>query len=170
MRHHPRAAASWLVTLVMATSVLSACGTSSAGKDEKVCNDADKAVVSDIMSKARTNFLTGDIITKRFEFKKAATAPIPESKRKYGAAELMVLLVSVYLESDDPESGLSGIQGPIYVVLDDDGNPLGPLGTLSQPFFDLQPPADPGWTAWADNVERSRFASGLFACVNPARR
>lgn len=170
MRNHARTAASWLATLVMAASVLSACGGSSSGKDQKACNDADKAVVSDIMATARTNFKDGDSVTDHFEFKKAATAPIPESKRKYGAAELMVLLVSVYLEDDDAESGLSGIQGPVYVVLDDDGKPLGPLGTLSQPFFDIQPPADPGWTAWADSVEKSRFASGLFGCVNPSRR
>jgi hypothetical protein len=171
MRSPLRAPASWLVALTLAMSALSGCASSSSSSINGVpCNDADKAVVSDIMDTARTKFLTGDTITDHFELKKAVTAPIPQSKRKYGAAELMVLLVSVYLEDDDAKSGLSGIQGPIYVVLDDDGQPLGPLGTLSQPFFDIQPPGDPGWTAWADGVEKSRFASGLFGCVNPSRR
>jgi hypothetical protein len=175
MTSHLRAPASWLVALTLAMSVLSGCASSSSSSSSSSingvpCNDADKAVVSDIMDTARTKFLTGDTITDHFEFKKAVTAPIPESKRKYGAAELMVLLVSVYLEDDDAKSGLSGIQGPVYVVLDDDGQPLGPLGTLSQPFFNITPPADPGWTPWADRLERSDFAADLFGCVNPSRR
>ena len=165
MRRLRQATAAWLVALALTATVLSSC--SSPAGDDKVCNDADRAVVSDIMATARTNFQTGGTITNRFEFIEAATAPIPESERQYGAAELMVLLVAVYLEGDDPESGLTGAQGPVYVVLDDDGQPLGPLGTPSQPFFDLQPPADPGWTAWADGLERTSFASGLFGCVNP---
>jgi hypothetical protein len=157
-----------LAALVSAAAVLSGC-TSSSGKDEKGCNDADKAVVSDIMSTARTNFKDGDSVTDHFEFVKAATRPIPESKRKYGAAELMVLLVSVYVQDPDVPSDLQGVQGPVYVVLDDDGKPLGPLGTFSQPF-DIKPPADPGWTAWADGIDDSDVAYDLFDCVNPSRR
>ena len=173
MRRRPRATASWLVALVAAMSVLSACGPSSSpsrGRDGAICNTADKAVVRDIMSTARTDFKDGDSVTDHFDFVEAATAPLPESKRRFGAAELMVLLVSVYIQDDDVPSELQGVQGPVYVVLDDDGQPLGPLGTQSQPFFDLQPPPDAGWTSWADAVERSDVASSLFSCVNPSRR
>ena len=173
MRHPSWATASRLLALGICLSMLSACGSSSSssrGRDGATCNVADKRVVSDIMDTARTDFEDGDSVTDHFDFVEAATAPIPESQRSYGAAELMVLLVSVYIQDPDVPSDLQGVQGPVYVVLDEDGRPLAPLGTLSQPFFDLQPPADPGWTSWADGLERSDFASGLFSCVNPSRR
>jgi hypothetical protein len=147
--------------------LLAACSPSSATKDDPVCDDADKAVVADVMAKARTNFVQGDSITKDFDFIKAATAPIPEQKREYGAARLMVLLVAVNIDDDKLPAGFQGAQGPVYVVLDDDGEPIAPLGTFSQPFFDIQPPADPGWTAWADGIDTSNVAYDLFACVNP---
>ena len=82
----------------------------------------------------------------------------------------MVLPVSVYIQDPDVPIKLQGVQGPVYVVLDDDGRPLAPLGTFSQPFFDIQPPADPGWTAWADGTDDSDVAYDLFGCVNPSRR
>jgi hypothetical protein len=79
----------------------------------------------------------------------------------------MVLLVKVYLEDDDVPGEFQAAQGPVYVVLDADGEPLGPLGTFSQPFFDIQPPADPGWTSWADAIDDSDVAYDLFGCVTP---
>ncbi|KAA1380536.1 hypothetical protein [Aeromicrobium fastidiosum] len=170
MTAHPRSSGG-IVALALAVAALSACGTSaSRGREGGICNDADKAVVSDIMSTARTNFKDGDSVTDHIEFVKAATRPIPESKRKYGAAELMVLLVSVYIQDADVPTKLQGVQGPVYVVLDADGKPLAPLGTFSQPFFDIQPPADPGWTAWADGIDDSDVAYDLFGCVNPNSR
>ncbi|KAA1380537.1 hypothetical protein [Aeromicrobium fastidiosum] len=159
-----------VVPLVAAALVLSACGSSSGpgSDDDLTCDTADKAVVADIMAKANTDFKQGDSITDRFELVKAATAPIPESERKYGAAELMVLLVSVFVQDADVPSELQGVQGPVYVVLDADGQPLAPLGTFSQPYFDIQPPADPGWTAWADGIDDSDVALDLFGCVKPS--
>ncbi len=152
--------------------MLGACGTSpssSTSPDKSVCNTADEAVVTEIMDTARTNFKTGDSTISSFEFIEAATAPIPEQVQKYGAKELMVLLVAINIDDPDIEDGFQGAQGPQYVVLDADGQPLGPLGTFSQPFFDIQPPDDPGWTAWADGVDDSDVAYDLFGCVNPNR-
>lgn len=158
-----------VASAVASALLLSACGSSSdeprATGGSGTCETADQAVVGDIMDTARTNFQDGDSITDHFELVKAATGPIPESKRKYGAAELMVLLVSVYVQDPDVPSDLQGIQGPVYVVLDADGQPLGPLGTYSQPFFDIQPPADPGWTAWADGIDKSDVAYDLVRCL-----
>jgi hypothetical protein len=152
---------------VAALFLLSACDPSTADKKEPVCDPADKAVVSEIMSKARTGFKDGDTIQDHFEFVKGATAPIPEAKRQFGAERVMVLLVKVFLRDDDLTKDFQGVQGPVWVVLDGDDKPLAPLGTDSQPFFDIQPPADPGWTAWADGLADSDFAYDLFGCVNP---
>ncbi|MCL3820366.1 hypothetical protein [Aeromicrobium wangtongii] len=154
---------------VAALFLLSACGTSSPAKakDEPVCDPADEAVVSEIMSKARTGFKTGDTIQDHFEFVKGATAPIPEAKRQFGAERVMVLLIKLYIRDDAVTDDFQGALGPVWVVLDADGKPLAPLGADSQPFFDIQPPADPGWTAWADGLADSDFAYDLFGCVNP---
>ena len=158
-----------IVPWLAGVALLSACAPPSQAEDEPPCDDADDAVVSAVMAKARTNFQDGDSITDHFEFIKAATRPIPEAKRQFGAAELMVLLVAVYVKDPDIPDDLQAAQGPVYVVLDADGEPLAPLGTFSQPFFDIQPPDDPGWTAWADGIDDSDVAYDLFGCVNPNR-
>lgn len=152
---------------IAALFALSACDSSSPGKDEPVCDPADKAVVAEIMAKARTNFKDGDTIHDHFEFVKGATAPIPEGRRQFGAERVMVLLVKVFLRDDSLTEEFQGVQGPVWVVLDGDDKPLAPLGADSRPFFDIQPPPDPGWTAWADGLADSDFAYDLFGCVNP---
>ncbi|MCD9200169.1 hypothetical protein [Aeromicrobium wangtongii] len=152
---------------IAALLLLSACDSSSADEDEPVCDPADKAVVAEIMSKARTGFKDGDTIHDHFDFVKGATAPIPEAKRQFGAERVMVLLIKLFIRDDDVTDGFQGALGPVWVVLDGDGKPLAPLGANAQPFFDIQPPADPGWTAWADGLADSDFAYDLFGCVNP---
>ncbi|MGJ9421858.1 hypothetical protein [Aeromicrobium sp. CF3.5] len=119
------------------------------------------------MATAQSNFKTGDSTISSFKFIEAATAPIPEDVQQFGAKELMVLLVAINIDDPNVEDGFQGAQGPEYVVLDADGQPLGPLGTFSQPFFDIEPPEDPGWTAWADGVADSDVAYDLFGCVDP---
>jgi hypothetical protein len=156
--------------IAAALLALTACASPSGGspgKDEQVCDAADKKVVSDVMSKARTNFTTGKSVTDHFELVEARTAPIPQDKQEFGAERLMVLLVKVFIDDKNIPEGFQGAQGPVYVTLDADGEPLAPLGTDSQPFFDIEPPAEPGWTAWADGIATSDVAYDLFGCVNP---
>jgi hypothetical protein len=172
-RAAPRAVAVWLAGVLL----LTACTTSSPDDDgtggtdragEAACDDADPAVVTKVMDTANTDFQDGDSVVRSFELVDSATAPIPDDQQKFGAERLMVLLVSVTIDDDEVPDDLQGAQGPVYVVLDADGQPLGPLGTFSQPYFDLEPPADPGWTAWADGLDQTDVASDLFGCVNPA--
>lgn len=146
---------------------LGGCGPSSQPTDEAACDTADEAVVADIMATAQSDFPDGDSTISGFEFIEAATAPIPEGVQKFGAEQLMVLLVAVTIDDPDIDDGFQGAQGPVYVVLDAEGQPLGPLGTFSQPYFDIEPPNDPGWTAWADSVDDSDVAYDLFGCVDP---
>ncbi len=158
-----------LAAITVGLGLLGACGPTTPSDDEPICNDADKAVVDEIMDTARTNFPLGESTIGSFEFIEAATAPIPEQVQEFGASDLMVLLIAVNIDDPDIEEGFQGAQGPVYVVLDADGQPLGPLGTFSQNYFDLQPPDDPGWTEWADGVDDSDVAYDLFGCVNPNR-
>ena len=112
MTAHPRSSGC-IVALALAVAALSACGSSaSRGREGATCNDADKGVVSQIMDTARTDFKGGDSVTDHFDFVEAATAPIPESQQKHGAADLMVLLVSVYLQDADVPSDSKLSKGP----------------------------------------------------------
>ncbi len=151
--------------------MLGACGTSPSSppsSSKSVCNTADEAVIAEIMDTARAKVTVGGRDSS-FEFLEAATTPIPPDVQQFGAAELMVLLIAETIDDPDIEKGFETVQGPVYVVLDADGQPLGPLGTFSQNYFDLQPPTDPGWTEWADGVDDSDVAYDLFGCVNPNR-
>ena len=166
-----RAAFSLVAIFVLAT--VAACDLDRAsGGSAGSCDEADPAVVKQIMAGAKTNFRptppdggTG-VLVDHLEFLDSSVAKLPEKDRKFGADMLLVLLVSTKLGGEDASGGITGFDGALYLALDADGKLLGPVGTFSTSYFDLESPADPGWLAWGDKVESTKLGFDLFGCVN----
>ena len=137
------------------------------------CEEADPTVVKQIMAGAKTNFRptppdggTG-VLVDHLELLKSGVGQLPEKDRKFGADQLVVLLVSTVLGGKDASGGISGYDGPLYFALDADGKLLGPAGEFTASHFNLESPADAGWLAWGDKVETSKLGGELFGCVDP---
>lgn len=163
-----------VLTCVMAAVLLATgAGCDANGASGQDCDEADPAVVKEIMAGARTDFrpvLPGGkegIYIDHLEVRKSGVGRLPEKDRKFGADQLVVLLVSTVLGGEDASHGFGSIQGPIYFALDADGKLLGPAGAFTAAQFDLTSPADPGWLEWGDKVESSKLANELFGCVDP---
>ena len=136
------------------------------------CDEADPAVVKQIMAGAKTNFRptppdggTG-VLVDHLKPLDSSVAKLPKKDRKLGADQLLVLLVSTVLGGEDASGGITGFDGALYLALDADGELLGPVGAFSTSFFDLESPGDPGWLVWGDKVENTKLAFDLFGCVN----
>ncbi|KAA1378220.1 hypothetical protein [Aeromicrobium fastidiosum] len=143
------------------------------GGPRRSCEEADPAVVKQIMAGAKTNFRptppdggTG-VLVDHLELLKSGVGQLPEKDRKFGADQLVVLLVTTVLGGKDASGGISGYDGPLYFALDADGKLLGPAGEFTASHFNLESPADAGWLAWGDKVETSKLGNDLFGCVDP---
>jgi hypothetical protein len=167
------AVAAALAVVLLATGA--GCGVDRAGRGVAgSCDEADPAVVKQVMAGARTNFRptlpngsTG-VLVDHLEPLDSSVGRLPKKDRKFGADELVVLRVSTVLGGEDASGGIKGFDGALYLALDEDGKLLGPVGTFSTPFFDLESPGDPGWLPWGDKVENTKLGFDLFGCVNPS--
>ncbi|KAA1378219.1 hypothetical protein [Aeromicrobium fastidiosum] len=129
-------------------------------------------MVKQIMAGARTNFRptlpdgSAGVLVDHLKPLDSSVAKLPEKDRKFGADKLVVLLVSTVLGGEDASGGIKGFDGALYLALDSEGKLLGPVGTFSTPYFDLESPADAGWLPWGDKVENTKLGFDLFGCVN----
>jgi len=165
-----RTLACWLSAVLLATGT--ACGADGGGARGD-CDEADPAVVKEIMAGARTDFRpvqpdgSPGIQVDHLELLESGVGELPEKDREFGAEQLLVLKISTFLAGEDASDGFERIDGTVSFALDDDGDLLGPAGTFSASLFDLPSPPEPGWLAWGDKVEVSALANDLFVCVNP---
>lgn len=139
------------------------------------CAQPDEAVVEQIMAGARENFrpvVDGEqgVLVRRLELEDAAVGTLPRADRKFGAEQLVVLLVSVTFGDEAASGGISGTTEPVAFVLDGDGELIGPAGEYTAAHFDLDAPKDPEFLAWGGEVETSAVGDEVFRCVNPNRR
>lgn len=156
------------------SAVLVATGTGcNGGGGLEACAEADPEVVKQIMAGARTDFrpVLPDgglgIHIDHLEVLESSVGRLPQEDRRFGADQLLVLLISVVLGAEDASDGFGGFQGTILFALDPDGELLGPAGEFTASQFDLASPTDPGWLEWGDEVETSTLAGELFGCVDP---
>jgi hypothetical protein len=109
-------------------------------------------VVEQIMGGARENFrpvVDGQqgVLVERLELQDAAVGTLPEADRRFGADQLVVVLVSVTFGGEYASGGINGTTEPV-AVLDGDGNMIGPAGEYTAAHFDLDAPKDPEFLAW----------------------
>lgn len=97
----------------------------------------------------------------------SSVGQLPPKDRKFGAEQLLAVLISTVLGEEDASEGMSSFEGTILFALDADGKLLGPAGEFTASLFDLESPLDPGWLEWGDTVETSILAGELYGCVDP---
>lgn len=154
---------------VAAIIALTGCGSSSepASTDDG-CRDVESSVVDEAMSSTKSNFeLPDGSVIERLTFDDAASVSLPTEQRKFGAESVMALRVAVFYGGDEADSALSGVENVFYLALDANDQIIAPLASFSEPYFDLAPPSDPGWSEWAEKVDASDTALDAFGCVNP---
>jgi hypothetical protein len=144
-----------------------------AGGGAGSCEEADPAVVKQIMAGAKTDFRptqpdgSPGVLIDRLKPLDSSVAPLPKKDQKFGAQRLLALQVSVVLGGEDASGGIGGFDGAVYFALDADGKLLGPAGAFTAAQFDIPSPSDPGWLPWGDKVESTKLGYDLAACVEP---
>ena len=147
---------------------LPACAATPTTDTTEGCLDVDSAVIDEAMASTRSNFETPDgVEIDRLKFDDAASVMLPADQQKFGVASVMALRVAVFYAGDEADTGLSGVEIVYYLALDSKDQIIAPLGTYSEPYFDLERPADPGWSAWAEEIDDSDTTLDAFGCVNP---
>ncbi len=154
--------------LLLATLPLLSASGSEAGTGGGACRDVDSAVTDEAITLARSDFTLPDgTVIDRVKFDDASAVSLPTDQRRFGVESILALNVAVFFGGDEKGSELSGVEGAVYLALGADDTIIAPLGTFSEPFFDLAPPDDPGWAAWAEEVDASDTAVDADGCVNP---
>lgn len=149
-----------MVMGVLGIPVVSGCGL----VPGMGCDSPDDAVVEELMSHAKSDFMYGESRIARLEFDDAAQAELPEEMRRYGATHVVVIRAASYL-ADPVSDDLGGAVGNNTFVVDADGHPIGPIGLIAPKQFELQAPDEPGWSEWAERVDGSSVAIDLRRCV-----
>ena len=174
MRRRILACAASVAALV---ATVSGCDTGSSGGGgggrDGSCDEADPAVVKQIMKGARTDFRPTlpdgrpGVQVDHLELLESGAERLPAEDRKFGADRVVVLLTSTVLGGADASDDIGGVEGPVYFALDAKGELLGPVGQFSASLFDLPMPADAGWLEWGNGIEDSTFGGDLYGCVDP---
>jgi hypothetical protein len=161
------------VAMSFVVAALAGCGGSEASGVPNVgtCTDADEPVVEQIMAGARTDFRPVTPSGRRgaqvaeIELVEAGATRLPAKDRKFGADQVVVLLVWMTFGGEDASGDIQRVQGRVQFALDEDERLLGPVGAFSASAFDLPMPKDPGWLEWGDRLEESDTAETFLGCV-----
>lgn len=163
-----------LTCVVAAVLLASGAGCDADGGESRgACAEADPAVVEQIKTGARSDFRpvlpdgTPGVQIDHLEVLESSVGQLPLKDRKFGAEQLLALLISTVLGEEDASEGMSGFEGTILFALDADGKLLGPAGEFTASLFDLESPPAPGWLEWGDEVETLTLAGELYGCVDP---
>lgn len=153
--------------LVATLLTLAACSSGTSSEDDS-CRGVDSAVSDQAISLAKSNFTLPDgSVIDRVTFDGASALPLPANQQKFGVESVLALRSVVFFGGDEADSELSGVEGAVYLALGEDDSLIAPLGSFSEPFFDLAPPDDPGWSSWAQSVDDSSSLDDAFGCVAP---
>lgn len=161
------AIAAAVAALLMATA---GCGT---GRERGACDEADPAVVKQIMASARTDFrapmsyVSPGLQIDHLELLASGSAALPKENREFGAERLVAVLVSTVLGGKDASAGDGSVDDVMFFAVDADGALLGPLGPHTAVLFDLTSPDESGWSSWGEETEDLSLAFELFRCLQP---
>lgn len=157
---------------------LTGCGTGSdradrADRARGSCDEADPAVVKEVMSQARTDYRpissdgTPDFQIDHLEMLASGSVRLPETSREHGADRLLAVLVKTVVGGDDASLGSGSVEDVVFFASDAKGDLLGPVGDHTASRFEIESPDDPEWAAWAEQTEDLKLAFDLFKCLQP---